>query len=247
MVPFHILIVVAVLHSRLLSVIAVDDDGLIAKWMEFQRTFNRHYKSSVESSHRFDIFSNNLEFIRHHNKQNDLGLASFRVGINQFTDMTESEVVAQSTGLIQRNTTMMGIKFQPNTGTAPKEFNWQNEGAVTPVKNQQDCGSCWAFASVAALESHSIIKHKRSVILSEQQLVDCSHNGVNSGCEGGIMEDAYTYVKDNKGIDTESSYPYTALDGVCRSSVENVGATCSGHVFIESGKINTIIDNYIIL
>merc|ERR1719335_985751 len=94
----------------------------------------------------------------------------------------------------------------------PDSVDWRTKGAVTPVKNQAHCGSCWAFSSTGAMEGAFFVSSGKLVSLSEEELVQCDHSG-DSGCQGGIMENAFGWVKKN-GICSEQAYPYTSGGGV---------------------------------
>lgn len=117
----------------------------------------------------------------------------------------------------------------------PAAVDWRAKGAVTPIKNQGNCRSCWAFASVGALEGQQFRKTKRLVSLSEQNLIDCAVEYPNNGCIRGNIYKAYEYVHDNGGLDTEDSYPYLGFTMTCRYQAQNSGVTSQGYVYIPTG------------
>ena len=126
------------------------------------------------------------------------------------------------------------LKFSASSAKVPSSVDWRPKGYVTPVKNQGQCGSCWAFSTTGALEGQHFNSTGKLVSLSEQNLVDCSKG--NYGCQGGWPYVADEYIMNNKGIDTEESYPYKAEDEACRFSASSIGATMSNYVKIREGS-----------
>lgn len=209
-----------------------------AQWELFKIEHEKVYEHEKEELLRKEIFMKNLNFIRQHNKKYENGEVTFTVGVNRFADLTNEEFRAKMNGFkVPEGYVSQGDKFEFDENLeVPNSVDWRKKGAVTPIKDQGQCGSCWAFSATGSLEGQTYLKTKKLPSLSEQNLVDCSTSQGNEGCNGGLMDYAFTYVKSNKGIDTEASYPYTAEDGSCKYKAKNKGATCSGYVDITSGS-----------
>lgn len=183
-------------------------------WINFQRFINhfgKSYPNLVEFEKRFEIFKSNMEYIREQNAQSHL----YTLGVTPFADLTEGEF-ALFNGIRTGGPLHTGCaKFQASNNNVPASYDWRDHGAVTPVKDQGQCGSCWSFSATGAMEGAWAISKGSLVSLSEQQLVDCSKSYGNHGCNGGLMDDAFQYAKDN-GMCLESAYPYTAKGGECQ-------------------------------
>ncbi|KAJ9566280.1 hypothetical protein OSB04_002246 [Centaurea solstitialis] len=112
----------------------------------------------------------------------------------------------------------------------PSSMDWRKKGAVTPIKDQGQCGSCWAFSTIAATEGITQLTTGKLISLSEQELMDCDRSGEDQGCEGGYMDDGFKFIVNNKGINTEVAYPYQAVDATCNTKKEAVhAAKITGH------------------
>lgn len=145
-------------------------------------------------------------------------------------------------GLLRSNRTNFGSSWiEPESVTVPKSIDWRKKGAVTPVKNQGHCGSCWSFSTTGALEGQLFRKTGELVSLSEQNLIDCSTTYGNNGCGGGLMDNAFTYIKENHGIDTEEAYPYEGKQGECRYKKSESAGQDTGFVDIPSGNERALV------
>jgi len=209
------------------------------EWENFKLNFERNFISSTEHNSRRAIFAENLRLINKHNAEHALGLHTYTLGVNKFADMTNEEFVRQYNGYVAPSDVQEAeTEENIDISSLPKSVDWRAKGYVTPVKNQQQCGSCWAFSAVASMEGAHFKKTGKLVSLSEQNLVDCVT--VDYGCNGGLPADAISYVILNGGIDTEASYKYTARDGQCHFKKSSIGATFSGLKAIPSGNENAL-------
>jgi len=177
----------------------------------WQTQYGRVYNSPTERDYRESVYNRNVRKVARHNAK---GL-SWKMGINKFADMTKTEFARLYLSGGYNNSTFNRVKnynwaLSNHSAVLPLSVDWSTKGAVTPVKDQGQCGSCWAFSSTGALEGAWFLKKKSLVNLSEQQLVDCSTTQGNQGCNGGLMDYAFQYVIDNKGLTTDKAYPYTA-------------------------------------
>jgi cathepsin L len=213
------------------------DAKLDQSWNLWKSSFNKQY-SNIEENVRRAIWESNLKIVQAHNLEADLGVHTYWLGMNAYADMTNAEFNQVMNGFnatrqAPRSQNRRTFTFDP-TLQLPDTVDWRKEGYVTPVKDQGQCGSCWAFSATGSLEGQHFAKTKSLVSLSEQNLVDCSRKQGNMGCNGGLMDYAFEYIKVNNGIDTEPSYPYQAADHPCRFKAADVGATDTGFTDIKS-------------
>eukprot|EP00916_Digyalum_oweni_P008697 GHVL01014510.1.p1 GENE.GHVL01014510.1~~GHVL01014510.1.p1 ORF type:complete len:328 (+),score=10.48 GHVL01014510.1:113-1096(+) len=210
---------------------------LDTEWELYKEKFNKVYRETHEEQFRRSVWEHHLQYIDNHNMEAKRGEHSFVLAVNRFADTPNKEFQKLMTGFRMRNESRTGgAKFsfpRDNLRDLPDTVDWRPEGYVTPVKDQAQCGACWAFSTTGSLEGQWFKKTGQLVSLSEQNLVDCAKNG-NIGCEGGLMELAFMYIGANDGVDTEESYPYEARDGECRFQRDQVGASVTGFVEIEA-------------
>lgn len=196
-------------ESPVLSLIQAEE----AEFKKYVSTFSKTYSSESEYAYRFQVFRDNLVFIRFQNSRD----STITLGVTKFSDLTATEFKEKYLSprhiLDESPDSEQEIKL-----TAPTQVDWRTKGAVTPVKDQGQCGSCWAFSATGGIESAWIIAGHSMVTVSEQQLMDCSKAYGNNGCGGGFYRNAYNYVIANKGITSETNYPYTEKNGVCSQS-----------------------------
>eukprot|EP00922_Rhytidocystis_sp_ex-Travisia-forbesii_P069724 GHVS01104146.1.p1 GENE.GHVS01104146.1~~GHVS01104146.1.p1 ORF type:complete len:567 (+),score=110.88 GHVS01104146.1:537-2237(+) len=205
-----------------------DESDFTAEFDVFMKSFDKTYydgQQNGEFKYRFGIFKKNVYFIHSHNSQ-DLG---YKVRMNKFGDLTFDEFKKNYFGYRPSNplkssngVKSLGLDLELLTMAetdVPKSVDWRAKGCVSEVKDQKQCGSCWAFSTTGALEGAYCAQQANGTLLdlSEQQLVDCGKPEGNMGCDGGEMDDGFQYVIDNKGICSEEDYPYKAVVGKCNA------------------------------
>ncbi|KAL0322813.1 UNVERIFIED_CONTAM: Cysteine protease XCP2 [Sesamum angustifolium] len=218
-----------------LSIVGYSPDDLtcIDKLINlFESWIDKHgkkYKSLEEKLHRFEIFKDNLKHIDERNKV----ASNYWLGLNEFADMSHDEFKNMYLGLKtdqlpKRDESHQEFKYR-DVESLPKSVDWRKKGAVTRVKNQGSCGSCWAFSTVAAVEGINQIATGNLTELSEQELIDCDTT-YNNGCNGGLMDYAFAYIVSKGGIHKEEDYPYLMEEGTCEENRgESEVVTISGY------------------
>jgi C1A family cysteine protease len=201
---------------RLLLVLFVLTFAVYDDWATWKQKYNKSYLGQ-EEEHRYSIWKENREEIIAHNMRG----TSWTKGLNKFSDLTLKEFKSKMTCLKSKvNSDLPSdicarIDKIPTNNVLPPVVDWRTQGAVTPVKDQSMCGSCWGFSAIGSLEGIWKVMNGTLYSLSEQQLVDCSWEEGNAGCEGGLMDQAFNYTM-QKGACTENDYSYMGMDGPCR-------------------------------
>jgi xylem cysteine proteinase len=206
----------------------------------FVKKYEKRYESD-DFFNRFEIFKSNLDVINEHNEMGK----SYTLAVNEFADMTNEEFTQKMTGLRYRQNDYIRSLNAPELKDikikAGGSLDWRSNGKVTPVKNQGQCGSCWAFSATGAIEAAwAIAKDTTAPTISEQELVDCSRGNGNHGCNGGWMDYAFEYVVHN-GICSEASYPYTARDGTCKNKQCESIVTIKGYKDTPKGSESSLM------
>jgi len=208
---------------------------------EWRMEHGIEFESAQEYVNRKAIFAANHAKIIQHNASG----AEWTMGHNKFSHMTADEFKAMLNGYIPSNDTTGRQEFDLDVprilAAAPTSIDWSTSGAVTGVKDQGQCGSCWSFSTTGALEGAYFLKTGQLLSFSEQELVDCDTQ--DSGCNGGLMDYAFQYVK-KSGLASESSYPYKGVDGTCQSSSKAralPAATVTGYTDITAGSETALL------
>lgn len=240
----------AVLMCLVMSTTAVSFFDLVREeWNAFKLEHGKAYESETEDRFRMKIYAENKHKIAKHNQKYEQGLVKYKLEQNKYGDLLHHEFVQLMNGFnksvkhdLRGQPAVRGATFlAPENLQLPRQVDWRKKGAVTEIKDQGKCGSCWSFSTTGALEGQHFRKTGVLVSLSEQNLIDCSSTYGNNGCNGGLMDKAFEYIKDNKGVDTEASYPYEAVDDKCRFKAENVGADDVGFVDVASGDEESLL------
>jgi len=205
---------------------------------QFSRWVNENSKSysPEEYTYRLGVFQNNLNLVQHYNQLQ--GQPIF--GVTKFMDLTPEEFREHNLltkGLIQhKNKDTIDL---PQVTDIPVRFDWNDKKAVTPVYDQGQCGSCWAFSATEAIESQWFLAGHTLTSLSPQQIVDCDKGRGDEGCNGGDTPTAYEYVMAAGGMETQKDYPYTAEDDTCVFKTAEISATIKSWTYITQNKNET--------
>ncbi|KAL0150615.1 hypothetical protein M9458_054076, partial [Cirrhinus mrigala] len=211
--------------------------NLDQNWELWKKTHNKFYSSKDEDLSRRELWEKNLELITIHNLEASMGLHSYDLSMNHMGDMTTEEILQLlGTTRVPPDFKRETAEFVGSSGApVPNSVDWRDKGYVTSVKNQGQCLSCWAFSAVGALEGQLMKTTGKLVDLSPQNLVDCAPSYQNKGCNTGSIIDAFQYVIDNGGINSESSYPYKGVQGPCRYNQSKPAAKCTNYYHVRQG------------
>jgi len=208
---FASLVAVAAAHTSTIS------DEIQDQYLAHIAEHGKSYGTKEEFEYRMAIFAKNVRYIELHNAITEKdGEHAHKVGVNAMADWTEMEF-KKLRGYKKPMNKVPNYENATHHGVeVPAAVDWRTKGAVTPPKNQGQCGSCWSFSTTGSVEGRWQIAGNTLTAFSEQQLMDCSGSFGNQSCNGGLMDDAFKYLEANK-LETEANYPYTAKDGTCHA------------------------------
>lgn len=219
----------------ILFCVAVATGTVLDEFKAFKSKYSKIYRNEAEHTHRLTAFADNLQYIARHNEEAAQGKHTFTLGVNKFADLTHEEWQAKFNQ--RKNVEDKPVQnSEPIDGRAA-EVDWREQGYVTEVKDQGQCGSCWSFGATGSMEGAIFKKTGELTSLSEQNLVDCDHN--SNACNGGLEIYAFDYVIGNKGINTEADYAYESGDGSrhrCRYDATKTTLTISSYTEYARGE-----------
>jgi len=199
------------------------------------KRFNKQYESEAEYSRRFNIFKTNLVRYARLNEKDE----TVAHGPTKFSDLTHEEfkekyLIKNFTSPKIRGERVNVHEFGAPVPDLPTSYSWVSKGATTPVYNQGQCGSCWAFSTTESIESMCFLSGKALIELSMQQIVDCDTS--DDGCNGGDPPTAYAYVISAGGLESLADYPYTAEDGYCEFDASKIARSISSWEYVTQSQ-----------
>jgi len=227
------------------------------KFQDYISKYGRIYSTDEEYQHRYNNFLNTLERIA---KKNAASKKHVLYAVTKFADQSEEEIMQRrmpavsasnySTSCLANGVTAP-VYTKERVAAIPDSFDWRDKGAVTPVKNQGQCGSCWAFSTTGNIESQWIIKGHTPSNFSEQLIVDCSTGCTmvegqavcNSGCDGGWPWSAMFDIISWGGLETEDEYPYVGVDETCAKNSKELVAPLKNYTCLgtDEGQMATFL------
>jgi len=222
-------------------VFAFDDQTLFTAW---KAQYNKLYSTSEEEAARFETFKLSIDRVQARNAKS--GSATF--GLTKYADMTPEEFKSTLLGYIRpAERSDVGV-LSPRNIDVPQTLDWRNQNMVTPVKNQEQCGSCWAFSVTENIESMYCMKNQIDCTtfppLSPQEIVDC--DTVDQGCNGGDPPTAYQFIMTEGGLEDDSDYPYTAQDGTCNFQASLVKVTITNWQYATQNSDETTMQSNLV-
>ncbi|PSS16461.1 Senescence-specific cysteine protease [Actinidia chinensis var. chinensis] len=217
---------------------SLQDASLYKRHKQWTARYGRVYKDTAEEEKRFNIFKDNVEYIESSNKAAN---KPYTLGVNQFADLTNEEFKLRNRFKSHICSTTTSFKYE-NMSAVPSTMDWRKKGVVTAIKDQGQCGCCWAFSAVAAMEGITQLTTGKLISLSEQELVDCDVSGEDQGCNGGLMDNAFDFIQQNNGLTTETNYPYDGTDGTCNRNKEaNHAAKITGYEDVPTNSESALL------
>jgi cathepsin F len=224
------LAVLALLFVSLVLAKEVVPRDVYRQFVQFETKFGKTYATTAERDGRIRVFAENLRLVEQMNQVHDGAV----FGVTKFMDLTPEEFKGTYLRALPRPSTSENAKYHeinPALGDPPASMDWRTvTDVITPVKNQEQCGSCWAFSATEAIESAWVQANNSQQILGPQQIVDC--DTYDGGCNGGNTETAYKYVIQAGGQETEKDYPYKAVNGACKFHESEVAAKITSWKYV---------------